>query len=349
MLRPGFRLALAFAAALLPCSEVEAATGYTFETIALEGSPAPGTSDVFGDFLDVTLDESDRIAFGAPLASGFPNAGVWVDPGPGGPVLRTRNGHSPVLDTVNVRTALTVPSDCAGNVTSDDSTAIPRSAVLSSTDTLPVSEPATARSARLSPSKSPATTARAVSTANDVGAPKPPPSPPSITDTRSDDRPATAKSASPSPLTSLAAIDPTVKPAGSTVGVTAQIIHADGQGLIAELAFARGARIEPHTNPNTSWIIVIEGGGWVGVGDERTRVAAGEAVQWPPDTTIGAWTEHSEMRVIMVEIAADDETIVGGFLESHAADVVGRVVERGVGQLQEPVGRRRVADEGEPD
>ena len=129
-------------------------------------------------------------------------------------------------------------------------------------------------------------------------------------------------------------------PAG-TVGVTAQVIHSDGRGLVSELAFARGARIEPHASPNTAWLIVIEGGGWVGVGDERTRVAAGEAVQWPPDTTIGAWTEHSEMRVIMVEFAADDETIVGGFLESHAADVVGRVVERGVGQLQEPVGEAR--------
>src|SRR5262245_38376783 len=96
MPRPGSRhaLALALAAALLPGSGALAATGYTFETIALEGSPAPGTSDVFGDFLDVTLNELDQIAFGAPLAAGFPNAGVWVDPGPGGPVLRTRNGHA---------------------------------------------------------------------------------------------------------------------------------------------------------------------------------------------------------------------------------------------------------------
>jgi hypothetical protein len=88
------RLAFSLAAALLPSSGALAAAGYTFETIALEGSPAPGTSEAFGDFLDVAIDESDRIAFGAPLASGFPNAGVWVDPGAGGPVLRTRNGHA---------------------------------------------------------------------------------------------------------------------------------------------------------------------------------------------------------------------------------------------------------------
>ena len=86
MPNPLSRLAFAAALALLPGS-AQAATGYTLEAIALEGSPAPGTSDSFGEFLDVTLDESGRVAFSAPLASGFPNAGVWVDPGSGGPVL----------------------------------------------------------------------------------------------------------------------------------------------------------------------------------------------------------------------------------------------------------------------
>jgi hypothetical protein len=81
----------AAAAALLPGSAL-AATGYTLKAIALEGSPAPGTGDAFGEFLDVTLDEAGRVAFAAPLASGFPNAGVWVDPG-SGPALRTRNGQ----------------------------------------------------------------------------------------------------------------------------------------------------------------------------------------------------------------------------------------------------------------
>ena len=100
-----------------------------------------------------------------------------------------------------------------------------------------------------------------------------------------------------------------------TVGVTGQVIHCDGRGLVAELAFARNARIEPHANPNTTWFIVIEGGGWVGVGDERTRVAAGEAAVWPADIPHAAWTEHSEMRAIMVEFAGADDaaiTVPGG-------------------------------------
>jgi quercetin dioxygenase-like cupin family protein len=136
-----------------------------------------------------------------------------------------------------------------------------------------------------------------------------------------------------------------------THGVTAQIIHADGRGLIAELAMGRGARIEPHSNPNTSWFVVIEGGGWVGVGDERTRVAAGEAVLWPADVPIGAWTEHSEMRVIMVEFAGADDAAIGGFLESHAVDVSDRAgaVARGEGRLA-PGSTRPIIDPeaGEP-
>ncbi|CAN5507328.1 hypothetical protein BH20CHL7_BH20CHL7_17220 [soil metagenome] len=106
-------------------------------------------------------------------------------------------------------------------------------------------------------------------------------------------------------------------PTGSS-GVTGQVVHSDGRGLISELAFARGARIKPHANPNTTWLVVIEGGGWVGVGDERTRVAAGEAVLWPADVPHAAWTEHSEMRAIVVEFAGADDVAFGGALTGIA-------------------------------
>jgi quercetin dioxygenase-like cupin family protein len=98
-------------------------------------------------------------------------------------------------------------------------------------------------------------------------------------------------------------------PVGS-VGLTGQSIHSDARGVVAELAFARGARIEPHANPNTTWFIVIEGGGWVGVGEERARIAAGEAALWPADITHAAWTEHSEMRAFVVEFAGPDDRVV---------------------------------------
>src|SRR4029079_14231182 len=42
-----------------------------------------------------------------------------------------------------------------------------------------------------------------------------------------------------------------------TTGVAGQVIHSDARGSISEMAFARGAAIEPHSNPNPSWFIVI--------------------------------------------------------------------------------------------
>jgi quercetin dioxygenase-like cupin family protein len=103
-----------------------------------------------------------------------------------------------------------------------------------------------------------------------------------------------------------------------TSGVTGQVIHSDARGVVTELAFARGARIEPHANPNTSWLVVIEGGGWVGVGDERTRIAAGEAALWPADLPHAAWTEHSQMRAFVIEFAGADDRAAQGILDGLA-------------------------------
>jgi quercetin dioxygenase-like cupin family protein len=137
-----------------------------------------------------------------------------------------------------------------------------------------------------------------------------------------------------------------------TEGVTGQSIHSDARGVVTELAFARGARIEPHANPNTTWLVVIEGGGWVGVGDERTRVAAGEAVLWPADVPHGAWTEHSEMRAIVVELAGPDDSALRGILEGSASSTASAVdapIERAIGGLVTD-GRqtRRDPEAGEP-
>jgi quercetin dioxygenase-like cupin family protein len=88
-----------------------------------------------------------------------------------------------------------------------------------------------------------------------------------------------------------------------TSGVAGGVIHADARGTISEVAFARGGRMEPHTNPNESWFVVIEGGGWVRVGGDVARIAAGEAVCWPAGVDHAAWAEASEMRAILVELA----------------------------------------------
>ncbi|MBA2380851.1 MAG: cupin domain-containing protein [Chloroflexi bacterium] len=123
-----------------------------------------------------------------------------------------------------------------------------------------------------------------------------------------------------------------------TTGVTGQVIHSDARGVISELAFGRNGRIEPHTNPNTTWFIVIEGGGWVVVDDEPLRVAAGEAVLWPPDVPHGAWADRGHMRAFVVELAGPDDAMFRGILEGRAAAIVPgpKVVSRGEGTLTGP-------------
>ena len=133
-----------------------------------------------------------------------------------------------------------------------------------------------------------------------------------------------------------------------TVGITGQVIHTDGRGVDSELAFARNARIEPHSNPNTTWFVVIEVGGWVAVGEERARVYAGEAVLWPAAIPHAAWTDITEMRAIVVEYAgADDRGL--GVIDGTARPAIGAPVVKVEGGLAD---RARSTDatsrEGEP-
>jgi quercetin dioxygenase-like cupin family protein len=137
-------------------------------------------------------------------------------------------------------------------------------------------------------------------------------------------------------------------PPGSR-GVTGQVIHSDARGVVSELAFGPRAMIAPHSNPNTTYFIVISGGGYVQVGDERTRVNHGEAVVWPPNVPHGAYTEGAEMRAIVVELAGADDAWATGTLEGGArraalsAPPAGAEAERGRGQLAE----RPAAESGE--
>jgi quercetin dioxygenase-like cupin family protein len=102
-------------------------------------------------------------------------------------------------------------------------------------------------------------------------------------------------------------------PAG-THGVEGTAIHADERGVIAELAFRPNASMAPHSNPNLTYFLILEGGGFVQVGEERSRVAVGEAVVWPPDVVHGAWTEETPMRALVVEFpaAATPRPVPGG-------------------------------------
>ena len=137
-------------------------------------------------------------------------------------------------------------------------------------------------------------------------------------------------------------------PIGS-VGLTGQVLHSDGRGTVSELAFGRDARIEPHASPNSALFMVVEGGGWVRVGDEWTRIAAGDAAVWPPDIPHAAWTEHSEMRAFIVELAGPDdrETVADRARDGAPGDLP---ASRGVGELapRDPTRKEPDAREGEP-
>lgn len=91
-----------------------------------------------------------------------------------------------------------------------------------------------------------------------------------------------------------------------TQGVAGQVIMSDPRALVTELAFQRYAIITPHSNAtNTALFVVISGGGYVQVGDERVRVNHGEAVVWPPGVVHGAYTDGTEMRAIIVELIGE--------------------------------------------
>ena len=95
-------------------------------------------------------------------------------------------------------------------------------------------------------------------------------------------------------------------PAGSQ-GVADQTIWGDPRARVTELSFSAHALIAPQTSPDLGLFIVVAGGGWVQVGDERATINHGEAVEWPPGVAHGAWTDGSHMRAILVEVP--DSTI----------------------------------------
>ena len=105
-----------------------------------------------------------------------------------------------------------------------------------------------------------------------------------------------------------------------TRGVQAQVMHQDARGSVAELSFGARAMITPHSNPNTTLFVVVSGGGFVQVGEERARVHHGEAVVWPADVPHGAYTDGSEMRAIVIEFSGPNDALVRGLLEGSATN-----------------------------
>jgi quercetin dioxygenase-like cupin family protein len=91
-------------------------------------------------------------------------------------------------------------------------------------------------------------------------------------------------------------------PPSGTKGLSDQVIWGDPRARITELAFSRRAAITPLTSDGLGLFIVVSGGGWVQVGEERVSIRHGEAVEWPPGVVHAAWTDGSDMRAILVEL-----------------------------------------------
>jgi quercetin dioxygenase-like cupin family protein len=119
-----------------------------------------------------------------------------------------------------------------------------------------------------------------------------------------------------------------------THNVQAAVIDSGPHGTVVELALARHASIEPHSNPHTAWFVVIEGGGFVTVGQERARVFAGEAVLWPAGVPHGATTELSEMRAIVVEFPPAELSLgPGAVVDGRGAGADGAAATPADGRL----------------
>jgi len=137
-----------------------------------------------------------------------------------------------------------------------------------------------------------------------------------------------------------------------TQGVSGQVIMHDDRAVVSELAFGRYAMVTPHSNAtNSALFIVISGGGYVQVGEERARVNHGEAVLWPPGVMHGAYTDGTEMRAIVVElIGTADPLVLEAKAGAASAGEPSAPPSRAQGALAERVPTRDDYDasEGEP-
>jgi quercetin dioxygenase-like cupin family protein len=64
------------------------------------------------------------------------------------------------------------------------------------------------------------------------------------------------------------------RPSGAH-GLAEQTIWGDPRARVTELAFAPRAVLPPQSSPQHGLFIVISGGGWVQVGEERTAIHHG--------------------------------------------------------------------------
>jgi len=70
---------------------------------------------------------------------------------------------------------------------------------------------------------------------------------------------------------------------------------------VANLRFSPNASIDEHSAPIEIDVLCISGDGFVSVGNESSRLQAGQRVVWPAGLNHRLWTQGTEMETIMVE------------------------------------------------
>ena len=88
------------------------------------------------------------------------------------------------------------------------------------------------------------------------------------------------------------------------IGVSSALLHAGASAHITEIALSDHAALGPIRSPNDGLLIVIEGGGWLALADERQRVASGEAVALPAGVERLLATDGVPLRAILVEFTS---------------------------------------------
>ena len=91
--------------------------------------------------------------------------------------------------------------------------------------------------------------------------------------------------------------------AGDSHGVTSALLHAASGVRVTEIALAERAAFGPLRSSSDALLVVIEGGGWLAVADERQRVAVGESIEIPSGAERLLVTDGVPLRAIFIEFS----------------------------------------------
>jgi quercetin dioxygenase-like cupin family protein len=80
-------------------------------------------------------------------------------------------------------------------------------------------------------------------------------------------------------------------------------LHAASGVRVTEIALAERAAFGPLRSSSDALLVVIEGGGWLAVADERQRVAVGESIEVPAGAERLLVTDSVPLRAIFIEFS----------------------------------------------